>query len=81
MESAPLPGSADIDAGEKVFRQAYREGHEAGVRRGTAAYLNNPLMEDMALELTMLRIMVAAMTAQAERQEKLIEHYRVILGI
>jgi hypothetical protein len=78
---APLPGSSSIDPGEKVFRQAYREGHEAGVRRGTAAYLNNPMMEDMALELTLLRAMVAAMTIEAERHEKLIEHYRIILGV
>jgi hypothetical protein len=59
--------------------QNYRAGFDTGVKFGTAAYLNNPMMEDMALELTLLRAMVAAMTIEAERHEKLIEHYRIIL--
>jgi hypothetical protein len=56
-------------------------GYDAGLKHGIANYMNTPLMEDMALELTLLRAMVAAMTIEAERHEKLIEHYRIILGV
>ena len=75
-DNAPLPGSSDTELGGKVFRQAYREGHEAGARRGTAAYLNSPSMEDLALEVTMLRETVAAMTEVATQREKLLAHYK-----
>lgn len=65
-------GSRNTVAGAMSFRAAYREGHDAGRRHALAAYLNSPLMEQMALELTVLRTALAAMTQMAAEREELI---------
>lgn len=69
-------GTKSIDATWLANREAWRAGFEEGAKRGAAAYFNSPLMEDLALELLMLRIAVAAMSEQAMRDARSIEFWR-----
>jgi hypothetical protein len=48
---------------------------------GYMATKTNPAVLHLAEQVLILRAMVAAMTIEAERHEKLIEHYQIILGV
>lgn len=73
-------GTKSIDATWLANREAWRAGFDEGAKRGAAAYFNSPLMEDLALELVMLRAAVTAMTEQAERDRRTIDWYRTKLA-
>lgn len=76
MVAAPKPGLRNIDAGGTSFRAAYREGNESGKRQGAAAYLNSPVTEQIALELTVLRVAMTAMSSATEQRERLLELWK-----
>lgn len=58
------------------IRAAWRDGHDAGAKRGANAVYNSPTFEAIALELVLLRAAHAALSAESGRRERLLEAIR-----
>lgn len=72
---ANVPLTADLSDA----RAEWRAGFDAGVKAGVNRYLQSRVFEDLALELTMLRAAVTAMTAVANEREQRIEWLEGVL--
>jgi DNA polymerase III psi subunit len=47
-------------------REEWRAGYDSGLKHGAARYFNSPLMEQLALELTLLRATAESLGKQAD---------------
>lgn len=57
-------------------RQEWRDGHDAGMKRGVTSVLQSPAVEQLALELTLTRATLKAVSDTAMQRERLILHWK-----
>jgi hypothetical protein len=57
-------------------RSAWREGFQAGLKAGTTRTLQSPTLENLFLELTLLRLVCDAMTQAASEQQAELDRLR-----
>jgi hypothetical protein len=66
---------------EFVDRRAeWRAGFESGRRAGVASVLNAPALEDIALEITVLRVVVHALEQAVHERDDMLGFYRCFYG-
>ena len=57
-------------------REEYRAGVDAGTRQGSQRVLQGPVLEQIALELTVQRAVNTAMAGAAHQRETLLAHWQ-----
>ena len=73
-ETALLSGLENTEPGWK--QDDRKAAYEAGMKRGAVSYFSSKAMEQLSMELTVLRVTVGAMTGAAEQTERLLSHWK-----
>lgn len=76
MAAVLKPGETDTSDGLSLEREAWRAGRDMGRKEGAATFFNSPVMEQIAVELTTLRVLYAAVCAECERRGQLIDWWK-----
>jgi hypothetical protein len=72
MSAAEVIALADAERTAPERREEWRAGFDSGVKAGTTRYFNSPVMETIAVELTLLRTLYAAVCDELEQRDKVL---------
>lgn len=71
-ESLNIDGVVNAEMTRGARRAEWRDGYDSGLKHGAARYFNSVVMEDIAIELTLLRTLYPALCEELERRGRLL---------
>lgn len=54
-------GELDTKLGVNLEREAWKAGHDAGMKRGAASFFQSTVMENLSVEIKLLKVLNAAL--------------------